>query len=170
MVVIESSSGLTLKCGGNFITLLPAGVFIQGTMVMINSGGAALPGVPGMLVPPTAPAEADIADNADPGSKEPTFKQQNERKSAAEQAAANAASHDPNSEENKEKKNWVEIQMVNEDGKPVPGVRYRVTLPDGATLAEGTTDDKGSARVDGIDPGSCKVTFPDLDKEAWSKS
>jgi type VI secretion system secreted protein VgrG len=170
MVVIESSSGLTLKCGGNFITLLPAGVFIQGTMVMINSGGAALPGVPGMLVPPTAPAEAEIADNADPGSKEPTYKQQRERLSAAEQAAANAASHNPNSEENKEKKNWIEIQVDNEDGKPVPGVRYRVTLPDGVTLAEGTTDEKGSARVDAIDPGNCKVTFPDLDKDAWSKS
>ena len=170
MVVIESSSGLTLKCGGNFITLLPAGVFIQGTMVMINSGGAALPGVPGMLVPPTAPTEAEVADNADPGSKEPTYKQQRERQSAAQQAASNAPSHNPASEENKEKKNWVEIEVVNEDGKPVPGVRYRITLPDGATLAEGTTDEKGFARVDGIDPGSCKVTFPDLDKEAWTKS
>jgi type VI secretion system secreted protein VgrG len=170
MVVIESSSGLTLKCGGNFITLLPAGVFIQGTMVMINSGGAALPGVPGMLVPPTAPTEAEIADNADPGSKEPTYKQQRERQSAAEQAASNAPSHDPSAEENKDKTHWVEIQVVGEDGKPVPGVRYRVTLPDGQTLAEGSTDDKGAARVEAIDAGNCKVTFPDLDKEAWTKS
>ena len=37
----------------------------------------------------------------------------------------------------------------------------------GATLAEGTLDDKGFARVDGIDPGSCKVTFPKLDKTVW---
>ncbi|MBS1812079.1 MAG: type VI secretion system tip protein VgrG [Acidobacteria bacterium] len=169
-VVIESSSGLTLKCGGNFITLLPAGVFIQGTMVMINSGGAALPGMAGMLVSPTAPAEADIADNADPGDKAPTYKQQWQAKSASEQAAANAPSHNPNSEENKEKKSKIEIEVVNEDGKPVPGLRYRVTLPDGQTLAEGTLDEKGYALVAGIDPGSCKVTFPDLDKEAWTKA
>ena len=167
MVVIESSSGLTLKCGGNFITLLPAGVFIQGTMVMINSGGAALPGVPGMLVPPTAPTEAEVADNADPGSKEPTYKQQRERQSASQQAASNAASHDPNSEENKEKKNWIEIELVDDNGKPVPGEKYRVTLPDGTTMDEGALDEKGRARIDGIDPGNCKVTFPNLDKDAW---
>lgn len=170
MVVIEGSAGITLKCGGNFITVSPAGVMIQGTLVLINSGGAALAGVPGVLVPPMPPQEAEIADNADPGSKEPTFKKQREQQSPAEQAAANAASHNPNSEENKDKTHWVEIEMVNEDGKPVPGVRYRVTLPDGQTLAEGTTDEKGAARVENIDPGNCKVTFPDLDKEAWSKS
>jgi hypothetical protein len=41
-------------------------------------------------------------------------------------------------------------------------------LPDGQTLAEGTLDEKGFARVEGVDPGSCKVTFPNLDKSAWS--
>ncbi len=170
MVVIESQAGLTLKCGSNFITLLPAGVFIQGTMVMINSGGAALPGVPGMLVPPTAPTEAEIADNADPGSKEPTYKQQRERQSAAEQAAAASPSHDPTSEENKQKKGWIEIELVDETGKPVAGEKYRITLPDGVTLAEGTLDEKGKARVEGFDPGNCKVTFPEIDDELWSKA
>jgi type VI secretion system secreted protein VgrG len=171
-VVIESSTGLTLKCGGNFITLLPAGVFIQGTMVMINSGGAALPGVPGMLVPPTAPAEAEIADNADPGSKEPTYKQQRERQSPSEQAASNAPSHSgssSSSSEEEQKKHWIEIELVDKEGKPVPGEKYRVTLPDGSTLAEGTLDEKGFARVDNIDPGNCKVTFPNLDKDSWKQ-
>ena len=166
-VVVEGSTGLTLKVGGNFITLLPAGIFMQGTMVMINSGGAALPGMAGMLVSPTAPAEAEIADNAEPGSKEPTYKQQRQAKSAAEQAASEAPSHDPNAEENKEKKSWVEIDLVDDDGKPIPGEKYRITLPDGSTVAEGTLDEKGYARVAGIDPGSCKITFPDLDKDSW---
>ncbi len=170
-VVIEASVGLTINVGGNFITINPAGIQMNGMpMLMINSGGAALPGVPGMLVSPTAPAEADIADNADPGDKAATYKQQWQAKSASEQAAANAASHDPNSEENKEKKAKIEIEVVNEDGKPVPGLGYRVTLPDGQTLAEGTLDEKGYAKITGLDPGNCKVTFPDLDKEAWTKS
>ena len=169
-VVVEASTGLTLKVGGNFITLLPAGVFIQGTMVMINSGGAALPGMAGMLVSPTAPAEADIADNADPGSKEPTYKQQWRTKSASEQAAAQAPSHDPTAQENKQKKGWIEIALADEAGKPVAGEKYRITLPDGATLAEGTLDEKGKARVEGFDPGSCKVTFPEIDEELWSKA
>jgi hypothetical protein len=46
-------------------------------------------------------------------------------------------------------------------------MKYRITLPDGETVAEGTLDDKGFARVDGIEPGTCKITFPDLDKDAW---
>ena len=40
-------------------------------------------------------------------------------------------------------------------------------LPDGETVAQGSLDEKGWARVDGIDEGSCKVTFLDLDKDAW---
>ena len=43
----------------------------------------------------------------------------------------------------------------------------KITLPDGSTVASGTTDEKGRARVDGIDPGTCKVTFPELDRDAW---
>lgn len=40
-VTIEAGAMLTLKVGGNFININPGGVFIQGTMVMINSGGSA---------------------------------------------------------------------------------------------------------------------------------
>ncbi|HAO32431.1 MAG TPA: type VI secretion system tip protein VgrG, partial [Candidatus Competibacteraceae bacterium] len=40
-VVIEAGLSLTIKVGGNFVNINPAGVFIQGTLVMINSGGAA---------------------------------------------------------------------------------------------------------------------------------
>lgn len=39
--VVEAGVNVTLKVGGNFISLTPAGIIIQGTMVMINSGGAA---------------------------------------------------------------------------------------------------------------------------------
>ncbi len=40
-VVIEAGVQLTLKGPGGFITIDPSGVSIQGTMVLINSGGAA---------------------------------------------------------------------------------------------------------------------------------
>ncbi len=40
-VVLESSTQLSLKVGGNFIDIGPAGIFIKGTMVMVNSGGNA---------------------------------------------------------------------------------------------------------------------------------
>jgi len=54
-LMIESGVALTLKVGGNFINLNPAGVFISGTMVMINSGGAAGSGSGASPSAPTAP-------------------------------------------------------------------------------------------------------------------
>jgi type VI secretion system secreted protein VgrG len=65
-VVVEAGVSLTLKVGGNFVSLNPGGVFIQGTMVMINSGGA--PGA-GTGASPQGPAGPDKPDEADDGSK-----------------------------------------------------------------------------------------------------
>lgn len=61
---------------------------------------------------------------------------------------------------------WIEIEMVDEQGHPVPSKRYRVILPDGSA-AEGALDGDGRARVEGFEKGDCKITFPDLDSEAW---
>lgn len=60
-LVVESGATLTLKVGGNFININPAGVFISGTMVMINSGGAAGSGSGASPEAPTAPKPADKA-------------------------------------------------------------------------------------------------------------
>ena len=59
--------------------------------------------------------------------------------------------------------------MVDEDDQPVSGERYRITLPDGTAVDQGTTDSNGMAKITGIDPGTCQITFPDLDKDAWEK-
>ena len=69
-------------------------------------------------------------------------------------------------EKPKEKKVWVEIILVDMEGQPVPGVKYRITPPGGAPV-EGTLNQYGQAGLYQIDPGSCKITFPDLDKDAW---
>jgi type VI secretion system secreted protein VgrG len=63
-LVIESGMSLTLKVGGNFINLSPAGIAMTGTMVLINSGGAAGTGSGSSPHPPKDPTEAD---NAKPG-------------------------------------------------------------------------------------------------------
>lgn len=69
-------------------------------------------------------------------------------------------------EKPKEKKAWIEIILVDLDGNPVPNVRYRITPPGGAPV-EGRLNQYGQAGLYQIEPGSCKVTFPDLDQEAW---
>lgn len=65
-VVVESGTTLTLKVGGNFININSGGIFIKGTMVMLNSGGAAGSGAGSSPQAPTAPTEAD---KAEPGQK-----------------------------------------------------------------------------------------------------
>ena len=64
------------------------------------------------------------------------------------------------------KKTWIEIELVGEDGKPVPRAQYRIMLPDGS-MREGTLDEQGVARAEFSPPGTCLVSFPELDSEAW---
>lgn len=65
------------------------------------------------------------------------------------------------------KKTWVKIALIDMQGKPIPGERYRITLPGATQPVEGTLDNRGEAAHYDIDPGTCKITFPDLDIEAW---
>jgi type VI secretion system secreted protein VgrG len=65
-VVIEAGVTLTLKAGSNFVAIGPEGVAIQGTMVMINSGGA--PGE-GPDASPQSPQQPDTADDGSKGGK-----------------------------------------------------------------------------------------------------
>ena len=58
-VVIEAGMELTIKASGGFINIGPAGVAIQGTMVLINSGGAAGSGSGSSPQDPQKPDEAD---------------------------------------------------------------------------------------------------------------
>jgi type VI secretion system secreted protein VgrG len=175
-VVIEAVTGITLKVGGNFITIDMSGIAIQGMpMVQINSAGAALAGTPASLVSPLSPAAATPAGNADPGavagvqSGSPMNPGQISPLGVTPATRNQSPTHDPNSQENQDKQHWIEIELQDEDGNPIPGQPYRITLPDGVTVADGTLDEKGYARVDNIDAGTCQVTFPNLDKDTWKR-
>jgi hypothetical protein len=65
-----------------------------------------------------------------------------------------------------EKKHWIEIALVDENGDPVSGQNYKIALPNGEVLT-GSLDERGLARIEGIDPGTCKIGFPDLDGSVW---
>jgi len=68
-MILEAGAQLSLKVGGNFIDIGPAGVSIQGTMVMINSGGAAGSGCGSSPTDPAAPKDPDEADDGSKGTK-----------------------------------------------------------------------------------------------------
>jgi type VI secretion system secreted protein VgrG len=173
-IVIEASASLCLKVGGSFVSINPAGVQIMGTMVLINSGGAAGAGVANPLVSPSSPSAPK--DPMKPGE---TVKAVLAAASAAVSGnytggsggsgggrGSDAPSHDPNSEENKEKTHWIEVQLLDDAGQPITSESVEVTTPDGS-VSGGTTDEKGVYRIEHIDPGSCQITFPNLDKDAW---
>ncbi len=120
----------------------------------------------GSPVSPAAPDAAEDADVADPG-EVAEIKAEQLEKEEGKYGSEQVKPHNP-TEEEIEEKSWIEIEMVDEEDEPVPGEKYKITLPDD-TVAEGTLDNNGFARVDGIDPGTCKVTFPELDKDAWEK-
>jgi hypothetical protein len=64
-------------------------------------------------------------------------------------------------------RSWIAIQLVGEDNAGIPNEKYAVLLP-GGTVKSGTLDDQGMARVENIPSGVCSVSFPDLDKDAWT--
>ena len=137
-------------------------------------------GKAGTAVEPIAPNAAEEADVADPGQVTQIKAEQRQTKSgkygstkakpfkppARETAAAAAAGSAEEQAQEEKKTSWIEIELVGEDDKPIPGEKYRITLPDGK-VDEGTLDENGWARVDGFEEGSCVVTFPSLDQEAW---
>ncbi len=65
-----------------------------------------------------------------------------------------------------EKKSWLEFSVTDEDGKPLGGHRYRLEHPDERTT-EGVVGEDGKVRVEGVEKGKCKISFPDLDAKSW---
>jgi hypothetical protein len=65
-------------------------------------------------------------------------------------------------------KTWIEIRLVDEYDNPVPGKKYKLKITDGS-IREGTLGEDGSVRVSNIDPGTCEVSFPEIDASEWKK-
>lgn len=121
------------------------------------------------VVAPAEPTAASVAIDDATGSAAAA------EAAKAERAAAQHSKNDvkpykpPETEEEKATKtSWIEIEMIDMVDKPVAGEQYEIELPDG-TVASGTLDNKGFARVDGIEPGTCKIRFPRLDRRAWER-
>lgn len=66
-------------------------------------------------------------------------------------------------------KTWIEFEVTDEDGRPRAGEPYMCMMPDGR-IERGALDSKGRARFQGIDPGNCVFSLPDLDQESWQRA
>jgi hypothetical protein len=66
-------------------------------------------------------------------------------------------------------KTWIEVCLVDMEDNPVGGKHYLIKTPSGA-VEEGNLDGSGRVRLNSIDPGTCVVSFPDLDQEAWERA
>jgi Rhs element Vgr protein len=155
-IVIEASMGVTMKVGGNFVKVGPEGVTIMGSMVMINSGGAA---GAGQAVALTAPESAIDADEVVAG-KDTTYSGGGELTQL----------EPPKEVEGHEfKQSWIEVQLVDEEGQPVAGEVVEIIGPEGESLGSTLTGNDGVARVLVDKPGNCEISFPNLDASAWER-
>lgn len=57
-------------------------------------------------------------------------------------------------------KDWIDIRLTDEEGKPAGGEKYVLHLPDGQQR-QGTLDTQGYAREEKIPPGKIVIEFPD---------
>ncbi|HEX7154488.1 MAG TPA: carboxypeptidase-like regulatory domain-containing protein [Thermoanaerobaculia bacterium] len=65
-----------------------------------------------------------------------------------------------------DEQHWIEVELLDDEGQPIADEAYVVELPDGSQKT-GRTGADGRARIDGVDPGTAKVSFPDLDKKLY---
>ena len=126
-------------------------------------------GNPGAVLTPVVPKAVIEAGNAESGEVSQSAAHQSERHPGS-LAYTPAPAFRPTSPEQAAQENreisWIEIKLIGEDDKPLPSQAYKVTLPDDS-ICEGTLDHEGFARIEGFPPGSCTISFPDLDEDAW---
>ena len=174
-IVLEGSQGISLKSGGSGAVVDSSGVSLKGSQVVADGqqvklasgpGSSASTASMGSPVGPTEATAAEEADDADPGEVAQVKARQKETRSGKYGSTKSAPFKKAEHTTTEEEQTWIEVELLDDDDKPVPGERFQIELPDGRTVS-GTLDQNGHARVEGIQPGSCKVTFPNLDKDAW---
>lgn len=163
-LVLESASAITLKVGGNFIKIDASGIVELGKMIKLNSGGSAGTGTAVAVIDTVAPLEAN---KAKPG-RDRTYQIDSKLEGGVTPPDAAGLFGSP-SEYARRKTSWIEIELVDEVGQPVPGEAYEIVSPDGETIARGTLNQFGLAHVAVKEPGTCQITFPNLDAMAWER-
>lgn len=69
----------------------------------------------------------------------------------------------------KEKDHFIIVELVGENGEPIPNEMCEITLPDGE-IVERETNSQGKVEEYNIIEGDCVIKFPELDQDAWEAS
>jgi hypothetical protein len=65
-----------------------------------------------------------------------------------------------------EVEHWIQIQVVDDDDLPVPGVAMELKLPNGR-VSRVRADSQGVVYVSDIDAGQCELRLTQFDAEVW---
>jgi type VI secretion system secreted protein VgrG len=123
-----------------------------------GGGGGAFGGVPGPQVAAMSAAKKAGSAFLETGCEAKAAIAAITAPTKFENATRSAAENKPDPQ-----KTWVELEVAYADGAPMALEYYRVDAPGGVTR-EGWTDEKGKLRLEGLDPGDCKITFPDIEE------
>lgn len=126
-------------------------------------------GKAGKLESPTAPTAPTEADSADPGEVEQVKARQRETEAASASSTTVAGGAGASSAEPTGPLTWVGVEVVDDEGNPVPDTEYRIKLPDGS-IQTGRTDAAGRAKIDGVTQGSVQIALPEIHGEEWFKA
>ena len=85
------------------------------------------------------------------------------RESAAIVAPVSPGDRPPQKQPPGTVRTFIEIELLDQAGQRFP-TRLQITLPDG-TRQQPAFD--GFIHIDGLDPGTCDIEFPDVDGRAW---
>ncbi|PKK84995.1 MAG: hypothetical protein CVT49_00190 [candidate division Zixibacteria bacterium HGW-Zixibacteria-1] len=58
-------------------------------------------------------------------------------------------------------KDWIEIELLDVNGRPVPNVDFEIKMPDGATQT-GKLNSEGKVKVENVPPGQFVITYKDI--------
>ncbi len=165
-VKIEATGTIELSSGGNSVVICPAGVYIVGTTVFINSGpGPTVPAVEGGEGP-AAPEEPGAADSSEPG-KDTRYTGPGLAPPPLP-AIPEVPGHDfpPDTPP---VTTFIDIKLIDKEGKPVPNEPFRVKDSAGQSH-NGSLDENGFAHVDPVAPGDCEIRFPRRDLTVWRRA
>lgn len=65
-------------------------------------------------------------------------------------------------------KDWIEVELVDDNNDPIPEVEYEAVYPDGTTQS-GKLDELGKTRFENVPPGDFKITYKDVCTEVEEK-